>query len=80
MVVAVTVGRRKERPGRRGRKVAADLDLGEGGGKGGGEMGLGCPARVSGFGFVRWVGELGQGGEYGPLDGDHLTVQARSMG
>jgi hypothetical protein len=65
MVVAVMVGRRKAWPGRRGRKLAADLDLGEGGGKGGGEMGLGCPARVSGFGFVQWVGELGQGGNMG---------------
>jgi hypothetical protein len=49
--------------------------------EGGGEMGHGRPARVWGSGFVtRWVGELGQGGEYGPLDGDHLTVQACSMG
>jgi hypothetical protein len=45
--------------------VAADLDLGEGEGEGGGEMGLGHPARVSGFDFVQWIGELGQGGNMG---------------
>jgi hypothetical protein len=57
--------------------VAADLDLGRG------EWWreeARWAARVWGSGFVRWVGELGKGGEYGLLDEDHLTVQTCSVG
>jgi hypothetical protein len=66
-------------PGREERKEREDLDLGTGAAAAWEENRY-ARARVLGSGFVRWVGELGMGGEYGPLDADHLMVHACSVG
>jgi hypothetical protein len=48
------------------------VEVEQGGGRRKG-AGWGSAARLGfGTGFVRWVGELGLGGEFGPLDGDHV--------